>query len=154
MRKTADRMDHFSTGKILLLLALSFFVHAVDGLGQTIGRKSVKLELLSYNPIKDDGEMVLEMDVRMADCVSHLEITCETSKKPMVVEVSEEDYYLSEDGEEQIFMKVSLGSMKEILKKKTEIPAGLTVFSKSGKAIYSKQHILKKEELIASLSRN
>ena len=147
-------MNSFSTGKTLLFLTLAFFVQALDGFGQTIGRKSVKLELLSYNPIKDDGELMLEMDVRMADCVSHLEITTETSKKPLVVEVSEEDYYLSEDGEEQIFMKVSLGSMKEILKKKTEVSTGLIVFSKSGKTIYSKQHVLKKEELIASLSRN
>jgi len=112
------------------------------------------MELASYNPLKDDGEIILEMDVRMADCVSHLEISSENSKKPLVVEVREENYYLSEDGQEQIFMKVSLGSMKQILKKKKELPAGLTVYSKSGKTIFSKQVKLVKEDLIASLNRN
>jgi hypothetical protein len=44
--------------------------------------------------------------------------------------------------------------MKEILRKKKEVPAGLTIYSKSGKPIYSRQLTLIKEELIASLSRN
>lgn len=141
--------------KFLLLALLPLFCFLLNDLpAQSIGRKIARMELLSYNPLKDDGELMLEMDVRMADCVSHLEITSANSKKPLVVNVTEEDYYLSEDGKEQIFLKVSLGNMKEILKKNKEIPAGLTVFSKSGKPIYSKQHHLVKDELIASVSRN
>jgi len=141
--------------KVVLLTLFSALLFPLSELSaQSIGRKIARMELLSYNPLKDDGELMLEMDVRMADCVSHLEITSANSKKPLVVNVTEEDYYLSEDGKEQIFLKVSLGNMKEILKKNKEIPAGLTVFSKSGKPIYSKQHHLVKDELIASVSRN
>lgn len=139
---------------VIFILHLVFVLPVCDLMAQSIGRKIARMELLSYNPLKDDGELMLEMDVRIADCVSHLEITSENSKKPLVVTVNEENYYLSEDGKEQIFLKVSLGNMKEILKKKKELPAGLTVYSKSGKAIYSKQHNLVKEELIASLARN
>jgi hypothetical protein len=138
----------------LIVTSLVFWLKLEKTSAQTIGRKKASMELASYNPLKDDGEIILEMDVRMADCVSHLEISSENSKKPLVVEVREENYYLSEDGQEQIFMKVSLGSMKQILKKKKELPAGLTVYSKSGKTIFSKQVKLVKEDLIASLNRN
>lgn len=133
----------------LILAGLTTSVQA-----QTIGRKKPKMELLSYNPLKDDGELALEIDVKMADCISHLELLSENNKKPIKVEVAEDDYYLSEDGEEQIYMRVSLGSMKEILKKKKELPSDLVIYSKSGKQIYSRQVNLVKEELIASLSRN
>lgn len=133
----------------LILAGLTTSVQA-----QTIGRKKPKMELLSYNPLKDDGELALEIDVKMADCISHLELLSENTKKPIKVEVAEDDYYLSEDGEEQIYMRVSLGSMKEILKKKKELPSDLVIYSKSGKQIYSRQVNLVKEELIASLSRN
>jgi hypothetical protein len=140
--------------KFLPLLILGVFILGQEfGLAQTIGRKKATMELHSYNPIKDDGEIVLEMDVRMADCVSHIEISNEHSKKPLVVEVSEENYYLSEDGEEQIYMKVIVCTMKDILKKKKEVPAGLTVYSKSGKPIFTRQITIVREELIASLDR-
>jgi hypothetical protein len=134
---------------VLVLSTLSASLHA-----QTIGRKKPKMELLSYNPLKDDGELALEIDVKMADCISHLELLSENTKKPLKVEVAEDDYYLSEDGEEQIYMRVSLGSMKEILKKKKELPSDLVIYSKSGKQIYSRQLNLVKEDLIASISRN
>lgn len=137
-----------------LLLLLFAFICPLLSEAQTIGRKKARMELLSYNPLKDDGEVVLEMDVRIADCVSYVELSSENSRKPLIVSVTEEDYYLSEDGEEQIYMKVSIGNMKEILRKKKEVPAGLTIYSKSGKPIYSRRLTLVKEELIASLSRN
>lgn len=136
-----------------LILAGGFSI-CTESYAQTIGRKKARMELSNYNPLKDDGEIVLEIDVRMADCVSYLEITSENSKKPMAVEVSEENYYISEDGEEQIYLKVVLCSMKEILKKRKEISVNLTIYSKSGKPIYTKQHNIKKEELIASSTRN
>ena len=136
------------------LFLIVFFGFAEPAIGQTVGRKKASMELLSYNPIKDDGELMLEMDVRMADCISHLEIACETIKKPLVVEVTEENYYLSEDGEEQIFMKVSIGNMKDILKKNKEVSTTLTVYSKSGKPIFTRQILLVKDSLIASIARN
>jgi hypothetical protein len=137
-----------------LLAGLILSVFADNAFGQTIGRKKPKMELLSYNPLKDDGELAFEIDVRMADCISHLELLSENSKKPIKVDVAESDYYLSEEGDEQIYMRVSLGSMKEILKKKKELPSDLVIYSKSGRPIYTKQIHLVKEDLIASLSRN
>ena len=139
------------TALLSILLLLGFSENAI---AQTVGRKKPKMELLGYNPLKDDGELTFEIDVRMADCISHLELLSENSRKPLKVEVAESDYYLSEDGQEQIYMKVTLGSMKEILKKKKELPSDLTIFSKSGKPIYSRQLHLIKDELIASSSRN
>lgn len=139
----------------ILALSVVILLMAAPGLqAQTVGRKKPKLELLSYNPLKDDGELSFQIDVRMADCISHLELANENSKKPLKVEVAESDYYLSEDGEEQIYLKVTLGSMKEILKKKKELPSELTIYSKSGKPIYSKQIHLVKDDLIASSARN
>lgn len=141
--------------KAAIILAILFSIGLTESMkAQTVGRKKPKMELLSYNPLKDDGELALEIDVRMADCISHVELFSGNSKKPLKVEVAEDDYYLSEDGEEQIYMRVSLGSMKEILKKKKEMPSDLTIYSKSGKPIYSRQLNLVKDELIASLSRN
>jgi uncharacterized protein YccT (UPF0319 family) len=142
------------TSIIALVAGLFLTCLTETGFAQTIGRKKPKMELLSYNPLKDDGELALEIDVRMADCISHLELLSENSRKPIKVDIGESNYYLSEDGEEQIYMRVSLGSMKEILKKKKELPSDLTIYSKSGKPIYSKQLNLVKDELISSLSRN
>ena len=145
-------MRRLQTLTIFTLLIITGLTASVQA--QTIGRKKPKMELLSYNPLKDDGELAIEIDVKMADCISHLELLSENNKKPIKVEVAEDDYYLSEDGEEQIYMRVSLGSMKEILKKKKELPSDLVIYSKSGKPIYTRQVNLVKEELIASLSRN
>jgi hypothetical protein len=134
---------------LVCMLGFSGFSNA-----QTIGKKSPRVELHNYNPIKEDGELIFQIDVRMADCVSHLEFSSENAKKPIQISVTENDYILSEDGDEQIYLKVALGNLKEIMKKKKELPIDLSIFSKSGKLIYSKQLNLQKETLVASLARN
>jgi hypothetical protein len=70
------------------------------------------------------------------------------------VVVSENDYYLSEDGEEQIYLKISLGTFKEIMKKKKELATELVIFSKSGKPIFTRKITLNRDELVASAPRN
>jgi hypothetical protein len=134
---------------LFLLLAAMDWANA-----QTLGRKKPKLELVGYSPLKDDGDLVFQIDVRLADCISLIELSSENSRKPLKVVVSENDYYLSEDGEEQIFMKISLGTLKEIMKKKKELPTELVIYSKSGKPIYTRQFNLNRDELVASSPRN
>ena len=134
---------------LFLLLSATDWANA-----QTVGRKKPKLELIGYSALKDDGDLVFQIDVRLADCISLIELSSENSRKPLKVVVSENDYYLSEDGEEQIYLKISLGTFREIMKKKKELATELVIFSKSGKPIFTRKITLNRDELVASAPRN
>jgi len=134
---------------LFLLLSATDWANA-----QTVGRKKPKLELVGYSVLKDDGDLVFQIDVRLADCISLIELSSENSKKPVKVVVSENDYYLSEDGDEQIYLKISLGTLREIMKKKKELPTEMVIYSKSGKPIFTRQINLNRDELVASAPRN
>ncbi len=130
---------------ILLTIGLTISVSA-----QTVGRKPPKVVLKEYSQKSDDGTLEFEVDVRMADCISYIEIKNPDSKKPVHVNVSENDYYLSEENGEDILLRLPLGSLKDILKKRESMAAGLTIYSKSGKPIYSNELSLNKADLISA----
>lgn len=135
--------------KLITIGALVFL--AVGAMAQTVGKKAPKLSLTAYNAGKEDGTIQFEVDVRMADCISYIEIKPTGSKKPIQVYVAEKDYYLSEENGRDILLRIPLGSLKDILKKKEAVDTELTIFSKSGKPIYSNAMSLNKSELLAAV---
>jgi hypothetical protein len=90
------------------------------------------------------------VDVRMADCISYVELKNPDSKKPVKVEVTENDYYLSEENGQDIILRLSLGTLKDILKKREMMAADLVIYSKSGKPIYTNELSLNKADLISA----
>ena len=127
----------------LLALILSFPLAA-----QTVGKKPPKVVLKDYNYKQDDGNLEFEVDVRMADCISYIEIKNPDARKAVQVQVTENDYYLSEENGQDIILRLSLGTLKEILKKREMMAADLIIYSKSGKPIYTNEVALSKYDLI------
>jgi len=129
----------------ILALILSFPLAA-----QTVGRKPPKVVLKDYNYKADDGNIEFEVDVRLADCISYVELKNPDSKKPVKVEVTENNYFLSEENGQDILLRLSLGTLKEILKKREVMAADLIIYSKSGKPIYINELSLNKADLISA----
>jgi hypothetical protein len=129
-------------------MVLAFGLFEINA--QTVGRKPPKVVLVDYDQKKDDGKLEFEVDVRMADCISHIEITNPNSKKTVKVDVYENDYYLDEENGTDIILRLSLGTLKEILRKREELAAGLTIYSKNGKPIYTNELSLNKADLIST----
>ena len=129
-----------------MVLAFVFGLQATKA--QTVGRRPPKVVLKEYDQKKDDGKLEFEVDVRMADCISYIEIKNPDSKKPVKVVVTENDYYLDEENGTDIILRLSLGTLKEILRKREIMAAGLTIYSKSGQPIYTNELSLNKADLI------
>ena len=123
-----------------------------SGFAQTVGRKPPKLSLTEYSRDKDDGTLNFEVDVRMADCISYIELKNEAIRKPVQVQVNEKDYYISEENGQDILLRLPVGSLKEFLKKKEILPTELTIYSKTGKPIYTNELSINKADLINSSS--
>jgi hypothetical protein len=129
-----------------LAIMASSTIHYVSA--QTVGKKPPKFSLKDYNPGKDDGTLTFEVDVRMADCISYIELKNDATKKPVQVNVSENDYYLSEENGQDIFLRLPIGTLKALLKKKESLPTSLVIYSKSGKPIYTNELSINKFDLI------
>jgi len=134
--------------KTLLLTAILGMGLQLVSLGQTVGRKPPKISLSEYNKDKDDGMLNFEVDVRMADCISYIEFKNDANKKPLQVQVAEKDYYLSEENGRDILLRLQVGSLKDLLKKKDNLPTELTIYSKTGKPIYTNELSINRSELI------
>jgi len=130
---------------MLITIAFSITLEA-----QTVGRKPPKVVLKEYSAKEDDGKIEFEVDVRMADCISYIEIKNPDSRKPVHVDVTENDYFLSEENGQDILLRLSLGSLKDLLKKRESLAAGLTIYSKSGKPIYTNELSINKADLISA----
>jgi hypothetical protein len=153
----------------LLLLPLT-------SISQRVGPQPAILRLEKVNTLQGDGLLTFEINVRMADCLQKIELNdAERVHRRKTIwdkihdwwwfrirkiydfevshtfsrELQEDDYYLSEDGNEQIYMKCELISLKSIYKRKeNQKRLEINVYSKSGKKIYSKTFILDRERLI------
>lgn len=134
--------------KNLGLVALFMLAGIGAAFGQTVGKKPPKISLQNYNPGNDDGTLSFEVDVRMADCISFIEVKNPNIKKPIQVPVAEKDYYLSEENGEDILLRIPIGSLKELLKKKDKAETELVIYSKSGKPIYTNEISINKYDLI------
>jgi len=133
-----------------LFTAILMVFSSISLSAQTVGRKVPKLSLTEYNAKKDDGILNFEVDVRMADCISYLELKNELTKKAIKVAVGEKDYYLSEENGRDILLRIPVGTLKDFLKKKEQLPTELTIYSKSGKPIYTNELSINRVELINS----
>lgn len=131
---------------LLAIIALVCIGYTTEA--QTVGRKQPKIALKDYRPNDDDGTVTFEVDVRMADCISYIELKNDAHKKPIQVQVSEKDYFLSEENGQDILLRLPVGTLKELLKKKEKLPTELTIYSKSGKPIYTNEVALSKYDLI------
>jgi hypothetical protein len=138
--------------KVLLVSGLLCLVIGTVSFCQTVGRKPPKVILKEYSVKEEDGRLEFEVDVRMADCISYIEIKNKDSKKPLQVQVNENDYYLDEQNGQEIFLRLSLGSLKQLLRKRETLDASLVIYSKSGKPIYTNQLSLNRSELIRTAS--
>lgn len=127
-------------------MALVCIGHTAEA--QTVGRKQPKIALKDYSPNNDDGTVTFEVDVRMADCISYIELKNDAHKKPIHVDVTDKDYYLSEENGQDIMLRLPVGTLKELMKKKDKLATELIIYSKSGKPIYSNEVALSKADLI------
>jgi hypothetical protein len=131
---------------IFLWIALSVLGYNANA--QTVGRKAPKISLQDYNAAKDDGNLQFEVDVRMADCISYIELKNEVTRKPVKIDVTENDYFLSDENGRDILLRLQMGRMKKYLKKQANQTTALTIFSKTGKPIYSNELTINKSDLI------
>jgi len=161
--------------KYILLLFLVINCNFV--LGQRVGTKPGKFYVENYSSLSDDGTIFFEIDVRLSDCLSHIEIKDITKvknkrtfwdwlhdfwwfkilrvfdfqiSKVFSRELNVENYYIKDtgDGLEHIYMKAELLSIKSIFGRKDEKNILVNLYSYSGKILYSKDFILDKNKLI------
>lgn len=127
----------------------AFLLLGWGAMAQTVGKKA-KLSLATYNSAQQDGMLQFEVDVRMAYCISYIELKPQGGKKSIQVPVSEKDYFISEENGRDILLRISLGSLKQVMKKKENLETELIIFSKSGKPIYTSEISLVKADLISA----
>jgi len=133
----------------LMLTAIVCIGLQFASFGQTVGRKPPKISLSDYDKEKNDGTLNFEVDVRMADCISYIEFKNDANKKPLQVQVAEKDYYLSEENGRDILLRLQVGSLKDLLKKKDNLATELIIYSKTGKPIYTNELSINRSELIS-----
>jgi hypothetical protein len=160
----------------VIISLLLFFITNIS-LCQKVSEKSATIKFEQYNSIVVDGLLYFEIDVRLSDCLSHIEIIdvdkmrikknlwdkiydwwwfkvrkkfdFHISKKYTLI-LHESDYYLREDGvSEQIYMKCELITLQSIFGRKySKKRIQINLYSKTGKIVYSKKVILKKIKLV------
>ncbi len=162
--------------KYLLFFFLLFY--KTNTFGQRVYPKTAKLILIDYSSLSNDGLIFFEIEVRMSDCISQIELididnyklkkniwdklydfwwfkimkVYNFSKtKKFSKEISESDYTLKDldDGKEHILMDVSLLNIKSLYsRKETTKRIRIILHSFSGKIIYDKNFNIDKTDLI------
>lgn len=149
--------------------------------GQRVYPKTAIIRLENFSTINSDGLLTFEIDVRMADCLSHIEMNdFDKFKKKKNVgdklhdwwwfkvrkiydfevsktyskELEEDNYFLKEtdDLSEHISMKCDLIQLKSVFSRKTiKRKLQINLYSKSGKMVYSKTFILDKNKILQKM---
>jgi hypothetical protein len=161
---------------------LVIFIFQINFLfGQRVYPKSAIIRLENFSTINSDGLLTFEIDVRMADCLSHIEMNdFDKIKKKKNVwdklhdwwwfkvrniydfevsktysrELQEDNYFLKETDylSEQIYMKCDLIQLKSVFSRKTiKRKLQINLYSKSGKVVYSKIFILDKNKILQEM---
>jgi len=150
------------------------------GFGQRVGSRAPVFSVEKFSGLSDDGMLNFEIDCRIADCISTVQIVdIEKMKKKKSFwdrihdwwwfkiikrfdfqtakvysrEITADDYYLKdlEDEQEHIYMKCELITLKSLFGRKSlKKRIRINVFSLSGRKIYSKDFTLDKLKLIES----
>jgi hypothetical protein len=136
--------------KVIWLSLLFVAANGFYSLGQTVGRKPPRILLKDYSSKEEDGNIEFEVDVRMVDCISYIEIKNPEARKPIQVPVSESDYFVDEKTGEDIYLRLSIGSLKKMLRKEDAVNASLVIYSKSGKPVYTNRLSINRAELLRS----
>jgi len=162
--------------KIWITLVFILFITSA-GLSQKVGSNPPKIYIENYSPITNDGTLFFDIDVRIADCLSYIEVNdmVKLKKKKTIwdkihdwwwfkvlkkydFEISKtfirklkvDDYYIAEidDGQEHIYVKCELMNMKSLFGRKTKKEVQINLVSLSMKTVYSKEFTLYKSKLI------
>jgi hypothetical protein len=161
-----------------LFTTFIYFSIILVGTSQRVYPKSAVIRLEKFNPIKDDGMLTFEIEVRMADCLESIELIDVEKFKPKknlgdkihdwwwfkvreiydfnvskryTKEISDLDYSLKEtdDLSEVIVMKCELIQLKSVFsRKETKKKLKIVLYSKSGKSIYEKVFILNRYKIL------
>ena len=160
---------------LFLSLILIFSVSSV--VAQRVGRYPPKIYIENYNTVMNDGVLCFEIDVKVADCLSYLELidmseykykknifdkihdwwwfkilkiyNFDTEKK-ITKNLDVDNYYLkdTEDNSEIIMMKSELLSIKSLFGRKYKKKVRINVYSLSSKRVFSKEFEFDKNKLI------
>ena len=148
---------------------------------QRVYPKTAIIRLEKFSPLNNDGILTFEIGVRMADCLSNIEMNDMKKKekkknvwdklhdwwwfrirkiydfevsKTYTKEIHENEYFLrdTDDLSEQIYMKCELIQLKSVFSRKTiNRKLEINLYSKSGKKVYSKIFILNKNKLLENM---
>ena len=158
-----------------------FLIFSMIGYSQRVYPKSAIIRLEKFNSLNNDGLLTFEIGVRMADCLSHIEMN-DVSRlknkknvrdkvhdwwwfkvrkiydfevsKTYSKELEEDNYFLedTDDLSEQIYMKCELIQLKSIFSRESiNKKLEINLYSKSGKKVYSKIFILNKNKLLEKM---
>ena len=119
---------------------------SISGYSQSIGRDHFYLSLVNYKEETNDGLIQIELDVRMSDFISYVEVVDSIKKESTILPSVEDDYFLTEDG--KIVFRKSIGSLKSIIKRKERVIRKLIIYSKTGLPVYTTRLILDRKRLI------
>lgn len=136
--------------RIAFFAALACVCLCTETFGQKIGKKKPpKVTLTKYNSMVGDGDVVVDLYVRMADCISHAELVDSDYEDTRKLKVDLEDYYVKSENSSAIYVKIKLGRLKEILRKRQEAYPELVVYSKTGKPVYQAPLAINRIELVS-----
>jgi hypothetical protein len=154
-----------------------FFILIGNCAAQKVYEKSATITFEPFNSLVIDGQLQFQIDVRMSDCLSKIEVLdidkIKVKKniwdkiydwwwfkvrrkfdfrisKQFILELNENNYHLREEGSsEQIYMKCDILTLKSIFDRKTlKKKLQINLYSRSGKKIYTKMFTLDKIELV------
>jgi hypothetical protein len=157
-----------------------FFIFQINFLfGQRVYPKTAIIRLENFSTISNDGLLTFEIDVRMADCLSEIEMNDMDKKKKKksiwnrihdwwwfkirrihdfessktyTKQLKEDNYYLIDDEKEHISMKCDLIQLKSVFPGKAiKKKIEINLYSKNGKRVYSKIFILDKNKLLEKM---
>ena len=156
-----------------------FLIFCEVGYCQRVYPKTAIIRLENFSTINNDGLLTFEIDVRMADCLSEIEMNDMDKKKKeksvwnrihdwwwfkvrmihdfessktYTKQLKEDNYYLIDDEKEHISMKCDLIQLKSVFPGKAiKKKIEINLYSKSGKIVYSKIFILDKNKLLEKM---
>jgi hypothetical protein len=134
---------------VLFLAGVCMLFFTTHTKAQTVGKRPPKVMLISYDKKKEDGDLLLKIDVKLADCIGHVEVSNKSTRKPKLVSPKPDDYYLDERNNSDIWLKLPIGKMNELLRRDEE-ETQLVIYSKTGKPVYQTMIALNKQELLGN----
>ena len=158
-----------------------FLIFCEIGYSQRVYPKTAIIRLEKFSSLNNDGILTFEIGVRMADCLSNIELNDMKKKekkkniwdklhdwwwfkirkiydfevsKTFTKEIYDHEYFLkdTDDLSEQIYMKCELIQLKSVFSRESvNRKLEINLYSKSGKKVYSKIFILNKNKLLENM---